>query len=218
MTTKAKAFKRTFITGLVIIIPILVTLWIIMFIFNLASGSITPLILKVLEFVTGGTWVEHVWIEWVAPLVSFVLAVVFIYVLGLIGGNVIGRHLIDWMSQLLLQIPFVRGIYSAARQFVGSFSGDRRAFSEVVLVEYPRSGVWTLGLVTGPTRGEIQSVLPGEWLNVFVPTTPNPTSGWILFIPVTQVIRLRMSVDDALKMIISAGVLTPELPPSARRT
>ena len=137
-----------------------------------------------------------------------------VYLLGTLAGNVLGRQLIAALESLLMQIPVVRGIYSATRQFLQTFSGDKNeAFSKVVLFEYPRKGLWTMGLLTGETRGEVQEKTDDVVVSVFVPTTPNPTSGWLIFVPRKNLTELSMSVDDAFKMIISGGILTPETNP-----
>ena len=160
------------------------------------------------------SWLEQAWVDYLAPVVSVTLAVVLICLLGLFGGNVLGKQLLRGIDRLLMQVPFVRGIYSATRQFLDTFAkSGSDAFSRVVLVEYPRKGLWTMALVTSETEGEVQIRLEQRVVSVFIPTTPNPTSGWLLFVPEEDVIALEMSVDDAFKMIISGGILTPPYEP-----
>jgi len=206
---KKATFRRTFLTGMVIILPIFVTLWVIAFIFGLLNDTVTPLIMQVLKLVTLGWLGEMTWVKYVAPVVSVTLSLLFIYVLGLVGGNVLGRQLLAAVDRWLKRIPLVRGIYSATRQFVDTFQSGSGAFSRVVLIEYPRTGVWTMAFVTSHAHGEIQERTGKSLVSVFVPTTPNPTSGFLLFVPEEQLIPLSMSVDDAFKMIVSGGVLTP---------
>jgi uncharacterized membrane protein len=210
-------FRRNLITGMLIILPVLVTVWVLSLIFGLLNETVTPLILQFLKLVTLGKLSEATWVQYVAPVVSITLSVLFIYVLGLTGGNVLGRQLLNAVDKWLKRIPFVRGIYSATRQFVDTFQGGSGSFSHVVLVEYPRLGVWTLAFVTNKTQGEVQERTSKNLVSVFVPTTPNPTSGFLLFVPEEQLISLEMSVDDAFKMIVSGGVLTPDAAPLTER-
>jgi len=146
-------------------------------------------------------------------MMSIALLVAVVYLLGLFGGNVIGKQVLGLFDRLLKSIPVVRAIYSSTRQFLDTFAKEGSAFSKVVLVEYPRQGTWTLALLSGDTKGEVIHCLERELVSVFIPTTPNPTSGWLLFVPKSDVIELSMSVDDGFKMILSGGVLSPEYPP-----
>ena len=204
-----KSIKRTFVTGVVIILPVLITVWGIGLVFGLLNQNVTPLILHFLKLVTLDQLSEATWVRYVAPVVSVTLSFLFIYLLGLIGGNVLGRQLLGAVDRSLKRIPFVRGIYSSTRQFLETFQSGSGAFSRVVLVEYPRKEIWTLAFVTSETQGEVQERTRRRVVSVFVPTTPNPTSGFLLFVPEEDVIPLSMSVDDAFKMIISGGVLNP---------
>ncbi|MEE8408252.1 MAG: DUF502 domain-containing protein [Myxococcota bacterium] len=210
-----KTLRRTFITGLLIVLPVLVTIFLIQIVLGQIDKAITPMVLKLIPIIGLGRWAETAWVDYLAPLVSIALSLLFIYLLGLIGENVIGRQLLKWIDKLLMQVPVVRGIYSATRQFLDTFSREGRAFNRVVLVEYPRKGLWTMALMTADTKGEVQYRTEQQIVSVFVPTTPNPTSGWLLFVPEEDVIELEMSVDEAFKMIISGGVLTPEFTPDS---
>ncbi|MDP7037932.1 MAG: DUF502 domain-containing protein [Myxococcota bacterium] len=206
-----KNTKRTFITGLVIILPIVITLWVVKFIVIQTTSVLTPAIHNLIASFGLGTLIDTASIKYLIMFLSLVLTLLVIYFVGLIGGTVIGKQLLVWFERLLMQVPVVRSVYSAVRQFLDTFSrSDGSAFRKVVMVEYPRKGLWTLALLTADTKGEIQSKLPQEMLSVFVPTTPNPTSGWLLLVPKDDVIELEMSVDEAFKLIISGGVLTPE--------
>jgi uncharacterized membrane protein len=175
-------------------------------------------VIEVIRFLGFGHWLEIAWLDYLAPLLSVGLGVFVIYLVGLIGGNVLGRQVLKGLERLVLQIPVVRNIYGATRQFVQTFSqAGGRAFSRVVLVQYPRPGVWTLGLVTNSAAQEIARVTRPDVVAVFLPTTPNPTSGWLLYVPEGELVPVSMSVDDAFKLIISGGVLStgkgPEAPP-----
>ena len=209
-------FKRTLLTGLIILTPLLVTLWVVRFIFLQIHHSMTPIVLRFVRTLGSGEAVENTFVNFGAPIFSVMLAIAIIYLLGLLGGNVIGRQLLEGIDLLLMRIPVVRGIYSATRQFLETFSrGKNKAFRKVVIFEYPRKGLWTMALLANDTSGEVAEKTPGPMASVFVPTTPNPTSGWLLFVPKEDLIFLEMSVDDAFKMIISGGVLTPPSPSAA---
>lgn len=205
---KSPTLRRTFLTGLIVLTPVLVTIWVVRLVLQTVTGAVTPTIQALIR----ALHIEQTWVQFIAPLIGLILSALVIYFLGTLAGNVLGRQLISGLERLLMQIPVVRGIYSATRQFLQTFSGDKtKAFSKVVLFEYPRKGLWTMGLLTGETRGEVQNETPPDVVSVFVPTTPNPTSGWLIFVPIEDVKELTMSVDDAFKMIISGGILTPEV-------
>jgi uncharacterized membrane protein len=206
------SFRRTFLAGLFIVLPILVTLWILGFFFGLADSMVKPLLMHFAELMGFGGWFRQAWVDLVSPIASLSLAVLAIFVIGLVGGNVMGKSVLKWLEQLLMRIPLVRGIYSSTRQFVNTFSASSgKSFSRVVLVEFPRAGSWTLGFVTSNASGEIGSRIGRDMLAIFVPTTPNPTGGYLIYVNEREVRMLDMSVDDAFKLIISGGVLTPEV-------
>ena len=205
-----KSKRRTFLTGLIVAAPILVTIWLVTLLFDQVSSYIAPALFGLAQFF--GVTAEPIrgWLETIVQLVSVGVGAAGIFLIGLLAENVLGRQLLRGLEWLVMQIPFIRGIYSGTRQFLETFSGDStKAFRKVVLFEYPREGLWTMGLLTGDARGEVAERTPQDMVSVFVPTTPNPTSGWLIFVPVDSVQELDMSVDEAFKMIISGGVLTP---------
>jgi uncharacterized membrane protein len=122
----------------------------------------------------------------------------------------VGRKLIETSDALLLRLPFLNKIYSTVKQVKEAFAGNKSSFKEAVLVEFPSPGMYSLGFVTGDQRNEVQSKTAADVLSVFVPTTPNPTTGFLVFVPATKLIRLDMTVADAIKSIISLGSVTPE--------
>lgn len=205
---KSPTLRRTFLTGLIVLTPVLVTIWVVRLVLKTVTDAVTPTVQGLIHVLH----IEQDWVQFIAPLIGLILSALVIYFLGALAGNVLGRQLIAGLERLLMQIPVVRGIYSATRQFLQTFSGDKnKAFNKVVLFEYPRKGLWTMGLLTGETRGEVQNETAEDVVSVFVPTTPNPTSGWLIFVPKNDLKELSMSVDDAFKMIISGGILTPEV-------
>ncbi|MBJ79679.1 MAG: hypothetical protein CMH60_00010 [Myxococcales bacterium] len=209
-----KRTKRTFITGLVIILPIAITLWVVKFIVIQTTSALTPIIHKVISSFGLGALIDTATVKYLSMGLSLLFTLIIIYLIGLVGGTVIGKQLLAWFERILMQVPVVRSVYSAVRQFLDTFSSSGgSAFRQVVMVEYPRKGLWTLALLTADTKGEIATKLDQEMISVFVPTTPNPTSGWLLLVPKADAIPLEMSVDEAFKLIISGGVLTPEYAP-----
>ena len=125
----------------------------------------------------------------------------------------LGRALIRLGERLVARMPFVRGIYSASKQIIETVVGQKEtSFREVVLMEFPRKGVWTIGFITGVTKGEIQRLVEDECVNVFVPTTPNPTGGYLMFVPRRELIPLEMSVEDGIKLVVSCGIVIPADP------
>ncbi len=144
------------------------------------------------------------------PGIGLVLVVVFLTLAGWSARNLFGRFLLRASEAFLARMPVVNGIYATLKQvFHTAMAGGSRAFREVVLLEYPRPGLWVMGFVTGSTRGEVQARLPSGTVSVFVPTTPNPTSGFLLFVPRRDLVSLEMSVEEAIKMVVSAGMITP---------
>jgi uncharacterized membrane protein len=139
------------------------------------------------------------------------LTLVIIFVTGVVATNIFGQQIIMWWESLLSRVPFVKSIYSSVKQVSDTlFSDSGNAFRKAVLVQYPRLGSWTIAFVTGVPGGDVVNHLTGDYISVYVPTTPNPTSGFFLMMPKADVIELDMSVDEALKYIISMGTVTPK--------
>lgn len=144
------------------------------------------------------------------PGVGIVLSLLIILVTGMVAANMFGRRLVAFWESLLARIPLVRSVYSAVKQLAETvFSPGGQSFRKVLLVEYPRRGLWTLAFQTGTESGEAQLKTGHDVINIYVPTTPNPTSGFFIMVPRDQVVELDMSVDEGLKMILSMGVVVP---------
>nr|WP_211165672.1 DUF502 domain-containing protein [Azoarcus sp. TTM-91] len=144
------------------------------------------------------------------PGVGLVLSVLIVLSTGLVAANVLGQKLVQVWEAVLARIPVVKSIYYSVKQVSDTlFSSNGQAFRKALLVQYPRQGAWTIAFLTGKPGGDAAQHLPGDYVSVYVPTTPNPTSGFFLMMPAADVIELEMSVDEALKYIISMGVVAP---------
>jgi uncharacterized membrane protein len=142
-----------------------------------------------------------------------VIALAFFVIVGWFATNFLGRFVIRVYEYVLDRMPVIRNIYGAIKQIFETIAASQSsAFREAVMLEYPRKGVYSIGFVTGRTEGEVQGHTKAETINVFVPTTPNPTSGYLLFVPKKELIYLDMSVEEAVKLVVSAGIITPPEP------
>ncbi len=195
-----RLIRRWFITGLVVLLPLIVTVWALAFGFNLLDGLWRSLLPHLV-----GRYV---------PGLGALLTVTLTIAVGAIATNVIGRRLIGWGESLLERIPLVRSVYSTAKQIVDVLAGGQKSgFQRVVLVEYPRRGLYAIGFVTSTDAPAAATDVAGEELwSVFVPTAPNPTTGWVAVLPKSQCRVIDMGVDEAFRYIISGGVLTPSTP------
>ena len=147
------------------------------------------------------------------PGIGLLLALVFLTLIGALTAGILGRAINHLFENVLNRLPVIRSLYGAIKQIMETVLANKSsAFRECVLIEYPRKGMWTLGFITGTTRGEIQELTEEEVINVFVPTTPNPTSGFLLFVPARDIIRLKMPIEDGLKLVVSGGIVVPDAP------
>jgi uncharacterized membrane protein len=193
--------RKYFVTGLLILVPIAITLWVL----NLVIGTMDQSLLLLPE-----KWRPGALIGFHVPGAGAVLTLLFIFVTGLLTHNYIGKKVVHWWEMLLNRIPVVNSIYSSVKQVSDTlFSSSGNAFRKAVLVQYPRAGSWTIAFVTGTPGGDVKNHLTGDYISVYVPTTPNPTSGFFLMMPKADTIELEMSVDEALKYIVSMGVVAP---------
>lgn len=144
------------------------------------------------------------------PGVGLIVAIVFFILVGWFAKNILGRLIIGLYEGIMERVPIIRHLYGALKQIGETIMASQsQAFREVVLMEYPRRGVWSVGFVTARTEGEVQRAINEDTINVFVPTTPNPTSGYLLFVPKTDLHYLDMSVEEGVKLVVSAGIITP---------
>jgi uncharacterized membrane protein len=155
-------------------------------------------------------WRPEAWLGWTLPGMGAVLTVLIVLVTGMIATNFFGKRILLFWEGILARVPVVKSIYYSVKQVSDTlFSDSGQAFRKALLVQYPRAGCWTIAFQTGHPGRSVAQHLPGEHVSVYVPTTPNPTSGFFLIMPVSEVVELDMSVDEALKYIISMGVVVP---------
>jgi uncharacterized membrane protein len=198
---RGQLIKRYFITGLLIWVPLVITGWVLSLIVNTLDQSL-HLLPESLH--------PKTMIGFAVPGAGALLTLVMILVTGLLATNFIGQKLVTWWERLLARIPVVNSVYNSVKQVSDTlFSPNGNAFRKAVLVEYPRRDSWTIAFLTGQPGGDVVNHLQGDFISVYVPTTPNPTSGFFLMMPAADVIELNMTVDEALKYIISMGVVTP---------
>ena len=196
--------KRYFITGLLIWAPLGITIWVLSLILGMMDQSIMLLPID---------WQPRALLGFHLPGVGALMTLLVVFVTGLLTTNFIGQRLVRWWEALLHRIPVVRSVYQSVKQISDTvFSPSGQAFRQAVLVQYPRPGSWTIGFLTGTPGGEIATHLGNNMVSLYVPTTPNPTSGFFLMVPKTDVVELDMSVEDALKYLISMGVVSPATP------
>jgi len=193
--------KKYFITGLLIWIPLVITFMVLAWI----VGTLDQLLLLIPQrFRPDSLLGFHV------PGFGVLMSLLIILITGLFTANVLGQHLVRYWEALLSRIPVVKSIYNSVKQVSDTlFSTNGQAFRKALLVQYPREGAWTIAFLTGRPGGDPAKHLSGDYVSVYVPTTPNPTSGFFLMLPKQDVIELEMSVDEALKYIISMGVVAP---------
>ncbi|MDF3037184.1 MAG: hypothetical protein K0S28_2458 [Paucimonas sp.] len=193
--------RKYFITGLLILVPLAITLWVVNLIISTMDQSLLLL---------PPQWQPEALVGFRVPGMGAILTLVIIFLTGVVAQNFIGKHVVSLWELLLKRIPVVNSIYSSVKQVSDTlFSSSGNAFRKAVLVQYPRAGSWTIAFLTGVPGGDVKNHLVGEYVSVYVPTTPNPTSGFFLMMPAADVIELDMSVDEALKYIVSMGVVAP---------
>ena len=202
-------FRDAFFSGALLLAPLVVTIWAFSKIINLVGGTFRPYFFFYLpEVVRDRPSLEVIW-----DILATLIVIVLVTMLGYISRDVFGRFFVRVAERFILSIPGVGAVYITVKQIVDTFgTQNRNMFNKVVLVEFPRSGAWTLGFLTNKTQAEPQVRLGRETWTVFIPTTPNPTSGYILMLPPEEVVELEMSVGEGMKMIISGGAVVPTWP------
>lgn len=203
--TARMRLRNYFLTGIVVAAPISITIYLTWTFINWVDGWAKPLIPRIYN--------PDTYLPFSVPGVGLIFAFVLITLLGFLTANLVGRTIVTYGELLLDRMPFVRNLYRGLKQiFHTALTESSRSFQQVGLIEYPRKGLWAIIFISTTAKGEVadRMVDNGEMLSVFLPTTPNPTSGFLLFVPRADVIVLDMSVEEAAKLVISAGLVSPE--------
>jgi uncharacterized membrane protein len=188
----ARHLRRTFVAGIVVLVPVVITFVLARWLFNIIDGLLQPAVERVL----GWTW----------PGMGILILLVVIYAIGLVWASVIGKRVIGWAQTGLLEVPLINAIYQAAKDLIESFSGQHpTGFNRVVAIEYPRSGSWALGFLTGIATDETGT----EMGIVYIPTSPTPQTGWVAILPMEQVFDVDMPVSQAMRLVLSGGIISP---------
>lgn len=207
--SKLITFRNAFITGLVLLAPLVVTIWALRNIIELVGGTVRPVFVYFLpEFLRDRPGLNIFW-----DILATLIVLLLVTLLGYVSRHVFGKYLLSVGERIMLSIPGVNAVYNTVKQIVDTFGTQKRnLFSKVVLVEFPRKDSWVIGFLTSEARGEAQCKTQQDVWTVFVPTTPNPTSGFLIFVPKKDIVELEMSVGEGMKLIISGGGVVPPWP------
>lgn len=197
--------RNYFLAGILVTAPISITIYVTWGFLKFLDRRITPLIPEVYN--------PNTYLPVDIPGLGLIVAVLFFILVGWSTRNFFGRLLVRISEYIVERVPVINTIYGAIKQIFETVMASKSdAFKDVVMFEYPRKGIWVVGFVTGVTKGEVQNLTDNETVNVFLPTTPNPTSGFLLFIPKKDLTYMQMSVEEGIKMIVSGGIITPSAP------
>jgi uncharacterized membrane protein len=201
--------RNKFLTGLLVILPAFITILLVRFSFGLFQN----LFAGPFAFLSKILGLEKKVTYYLSGVLGLLSLLIITYLMGLVVTNVIGKKTIQLGEKLLSKVPLVWNIYHSSKQLLESISvSGKNAFRQVVLVEYPRKGIYTLGFLTSDAGGEVQMLTEKETVNIFVPTTPNPTSGVLIIVPKEELIPLSMSIEEGIKVVVSGGMVVPPLP------
>lgn len=201
-----RSIRTAFITGLLILLPLGVTVFIINIVLNRIGNPASELFFRFID----QNIRELPTVEIPLQVLSLIIVFIIITILGYFSRIFIGQLFLKFFERILTQLPLISQVYNTVKQLVDTFSQQKKAvFQEVVMIEYPRKGIYAIGFLTNQAKGEVQAITGEDLVNVFVPTTPNPTSGFLLMLPKEEVIPMQMSIADGMKTIISGGAVTP---------
>ncbi|MDQ7054565.1 MAG: DUF502 domain-containing protein [candidate division KSB1 bacterium] len=205
-TRLSRRLRNYFVTGLLVLVPISLTLFIINYLFLKIDSILRDVIYKFFRTQLGLPLGDEP-----IPGLGFITLILLILVTGLLARNYLGNKIIQFGELILARIPIISRIYSTIQQISQAFLSEKReVFKKPVLFEYPRRGIYSIGFYTQDTRGPVQDALDEDVVSVFLPTTPNPTSGFLLFVPKTDIIDIDLSVEEAMKLVISGGAIIPQ--------
>lgn len=212
----SRKIRNIFVAGFLVILPLIITVSLLVFIFNLFEKILARPVSFVLQLLGLSQLIGY----HLPGLLGFSVLIIICFLLGLIVTNVLGKKTITLGEKILSKVPLVWNIYYASKQLMESTisMSSRKSLRQVVLVEYPRRGLYTLGFITSDAKGEVQDITEEELINIFIPTTPNPTSGMLIMVPSQDLIPLSMSIEDGIKLIVSGGMLVPGYPGHLKKT
>ena len=194
--------RRYFLTGIAVTAPIGITIYLSILFINLIDENVKKLV--------PDNYNPDNYLPFNIPGTGLVLAVLILILIGFFTAGIFGRFFVNLGEKIINRLPIIRSIYGALKQIFQTILGSSsKAFREVVLIEYPRKGIWAVAFITAETSEEVAKKLNNKSVNVFLPTTPNPTSGFLLFVPVKDIIRLSMNIEQGMKLVISGGIITP---------
>ena len=200
-----RRLRNVFLTGFLVTLPIALTVFILNFLFK-SLDALSPIFTHWL-ILLGAPLPDGYRVPFLGVIMTFVI----VFFVGALTTNIFGKKLLQFWEGIVEKIPFVRRIYKGTKQVVSSFATmDTKSFTKVVLVEFPRKGAYAIAFVTGKTRGELQRLTSDNHVNIFIPTTPNPTSGFVIFTDPSEITELDMTVEEGIKYVISGGIVTPE--------
>jgi uncharacterized membrane protein len=202
-------FRNAFLTGLLLLAPLVVTLWALATVIEIVGGNFRPIFL----FYLPESIREHSYLNLFWDIIATMMVVLLVTCVGYISRYVFGKYLISIAERAIQTIPGANAVYNTVKQIMDTFSTQKRnLFTKAVLVQFPRQGLYSVGFITNKAQGEPQAKTTDEVWTVFVPTTPNPTTGFLIMLPQSDIIELDMSVGDAMKLIISGGTVVPPWP------
>ncbi len=194
--------RNYFLAGILVTAPLGITFYLAWIFIDFVDRQVTPLI--------PDKYNPETYLPYGLPGLGLLIVIVVLILIGALTAGFVGRAFMHTSERLLARMPVIRGVYGAVKQVLETVLAQQsKAFREAVLVEYPRRGVWAIAFITGRTEGEVQNLTEEEVINIFLPTTPNPTSGFLLFVPKKELVPLSMTVEEAIKMVISGGIVTP---------
>lgn len=201
----AARLRNYLLAGVLVTAPIAITFYLAWLFINVIDGLVTDFL--------PARFNPETYLPFSIPGIGLFLVAFGLIMIGFLTANFIGRQILQLGEAMVRRIPAVRSVYGAIKQILETVLATQSdAFREVVLVEYPRRGLWAIGFITGATEGEVQNLVEDDLVNIFVPTTPNPTSGFLLFVPRRDLVVLNMNVEDGIKMVVSGGIVTPPDP------
>jgi len=195
-------FRSYFLTGLVVTAPLGLTIYLAIIFINFFDNKLRNII--PIEYQLDKDFPIQI------PGIGLTVVFILLTFIGFLTAGIVGRYIIRLGERIIQRLPIIRSVYGSLKQiFESVLASSSESFREVVLVEYPRRGIWAIAFITGVTKEEVQNITDNEMVNIFLPTTPNPTSGFLLFVPKDELIKLNMTVEEGIKMVISGGIVTP---------